>query len=350
MFNLKNRRYTGAKTKLLEKIDFVISKNIKKENLSFFDVFAGTGVVGEYFIKKNSFDNLLINDFLYSNFVIFKAFFESKDYNEQKLQEIARDFNKKDIIKENYYSLEFGERFFSTQDASKIGYIRKQLEILQKQNYINSSEFYILLASLLFSSDKVANTVGHYDAYCKNTKLENRFCFELISPLKLQNKNIKIEQMDANLLAKKLVQSDSCFDIAFLDPPYNSRQYSRFYHLLETLAIGNEPELFGVARKPKPKNLSAYCSKDAKNAFLELVENLSKFCKNIVVTYNNTYNSNSNSSKNKITLDEIRDILSSFGLLQNYEFDFKPFNSGKTDTTKGFKEHKEHIFILKGQK
>ena len=86
MFNLKNRRYTGAKTKLLEKIDFVISKNIKKENLSFFDVFAGTGVVGEYFIKKNSFDNLLINDFLYSNFVIFKAFFESKDYNEQKLQ------------------------------------------------------------------------------------------------------------------------------------------------------------------------------------------------------------------------------------------------------------------------
>ena len=171
MFNLKNRRYTGAKTKLLEKIDFVISKNIKKENLSFFDVFAGTGVVGEYFIKKNSFDNLLINDFLYSNFVIFKAFFESKDYNEQKLQEIARDFNKKDIIKENYYSLEFGERFFSTQDASKIGYIRKQLEILQKQNYINSSEFYILLASLLFSSDKIANTVGHYDAYCKNTKL-----------------------------------------------------------------------------------------------------------------------------------------------------------------------------------
>ena len=46
MFNLKNRRYTGAKTKLLEKIDFVILKNIKKENLSFFDVFDGTGVVG----------------------------------------------------------------------------------------------------------------------------------------------------------------------------------------------------------------------------------------------------------------------------------------------------------------
>lgn len=350
MFDLKNRRYTGAKTKLLEKIDFVISKNIKKDNLSFFDVFAGTGVVSEYFINKSSFDTLLLNDFLYSNFVIFKAFFESKNYNEQKLQTIASDFNKKDILVENYYSLEFGERFFSKQDASKIGQIRKELEILQKDRYINSCEFYILLASLLFSSDKIANTVGHYDAYRKNTKLENRFCFELISPLKLQNKNIEIEQMDANILAKKLAQKDFGFDIAFLDPPYNSRQYSRFYHFLETLASGDEPELFGVARKPKPKNLSIYCSKDAKIAFLELVEKLNKFCKNIVVTYNNTYNSNSNSSKNKITLDEMEQILSSFGILQNYEFDFKPFNSGKTDTKKGFKEHKEHIFILKGNR
>lgn len=45
MFSLSNRRYTGAKTKLLEAIDISILKVFdygEKDNLSFFDVFSGT--------------------------------------------------------------------------------------------------------------------------------------------------------------------------------------------------------------------------------------------------------------------------------------------------------------------
>ena len=52
-FNLSSRRYTGSKTKLLESIDEALIKHFDYracENLSFFDVFAGTGVVSEYFI------------------------------------------------------------------------------------------------------------------------------------------------------------------------------------------------------------------------------------------------------------------------------------------------------------
>ena len=54
-FNLKNRRYFGAKTKLLDNIENVINDNIKKDNLSLIDVFGGTGVVGGHFIKKDNF-------------------------------------------------------------------------------------------------------------------------------------------------------------------------------------------------------------------------------------------------------------------------------------------------------
>lgn len=36
--------------------------------------------------------------------------------------------------------------------------------------------------------------------------------------------------MDANQLVRKVKA-----DIAFIDPPYNSRQYSRFYHILENI-------------------------------------------------------------------------------------------------------------------
>lgn len=124
----------------------------------------------------------------------------------------------------------------------------------------------MLLSSLLYSVDRVANTVGHYDAYRKNVTLKDRFSYELISPLKLE-KSIEIYKEDSNVLAQNLLKQKRHIDIAFIDPPYNSRQYSRFYHLLENLALNKKLELYGVALKPKPENLSKYCKIEAKEKF-----------------------------------------------------------------------------------
>ncbi|GHP66913.1 hypothetical protein VN0232_04890 [Helicobacter pylori] len=52
--------------------------------------------------------------------------------------------------------------------------------------------------------------------------MQDRFIFELISPIK-HDKNITIERKNANELAKTLK-----IDLVFIDPPYNSRQYSRY--------------------------------------------------------------------------------------------------------------------------
>ena len=138
-FNLKNRRYFGAKTKLLDRIENVINDNIKKDNLSLIDVFGGTGVVGGHFIKKDNFKSLLINDFLYSNYIVFKAFFESKDFDKEKLEKIVEHFNSKTDLQENYYGIEFGDRYFSKRDATLIGYIRDTIDILLKKEKINES-------------------------------------------------------------------------------------------------------------------------------------------------------------------------------------------------------------------
>lgn len=75
MFFLSSRRYTGAKTKLLNAIDEsilqVFDYKIKK-NLSFFDVFGGMGVVGKHFAKKKEFSKIIINDFVSSQKGIFR--------------------------------------------------------------------------------------------------------------------------------------------------------------------------------------------------------------------------------------------------------------------------------------
>lgn len=331
MYQIWNRRYTGSKFKLADWIANLIDENCK--GVSFCDIFAGTGIISYKMLGK--FKEIIINDFLFSNEIIYRAFFENKTFDIKKLTEISKKYcqlNASDLP-DNYLSINFGNKFFSYSDAKKIGHIRENIE--HSQN-INRKEYNILIASLLYSADKVANTVGHYDAYIKGKEIKDSFEFELINPYINLDTNIKIYREDANDLAKKINS-----DIVYIDPPYNSRQYSRFYHVLENIAKWDKPKLYGEALKPEPENMSEYCRSNATNVFRKLVEDL--HCKYIVVSYNNTYKSKSSSSRNKIEFNDLVDILSQKGELQIFDKEHQYFNAGKTE----FTNHKEYIFIVK---
>ena len=333
-----NRRYTGNKYKLMEWIRTLIVDNC--EGNTFFDVFAGTGVVTEYMI--NDYEKFIINDFLYSNEAIYKGFLLQENYDMDKLMKIAEVYNKtnRTKLKDNYISINFGDKYFNKEDAKLIGKIREELEKSILKEEINNKEYYILLSSLLFSIDKIANTCGHYDAYRKIDNIDSKFKYELILPKKLNKKQkIEIYREDANKLVRKIKA-----DIAFIDPPYNSRQYSRFYHVLENITKWEKPELYGTALKPKEENMSEYCKTSAPEVFKDLIDSLN--VKYVVVTYNNTYNSKSSSSKNKITLEEIKDILDEKGKTNVFDKPYKFFNAGKTE----LKNHKEYVFITKVKK
>lgn len=330
MFDIWNRRYTGSKYKLSQWIHDLIIENCHGD--SFCDIFAGTGVISYTMI--NDMKNIAINDFLYSNEIIYTAFFSNEKYDTNKIEHYKLIFKNidSDDIEENYVSVNFGNKFFSVNDAKKIGYIREYIE--ENSLLFNHREKAILIASLLYSADKSANTVGHYDAYIKGHDIPDRFQFDLIYPYSTKS-DIHIYREDANELAKKINA-----DIVYIDPPYNSRQYSRFYHVLENIACWKKPELFGVALKPAPENMSEYCKSSAKIFFAELINSLQ--CRYIVVSYNNTYNSKSGSSKNKMTLSDIESILSARGEVKKFEKKHNFFNAGKTE----FDDHKELIFIV----
>ena len=63
MYDINNRRYTGSKYKLLDWIEELILNNCDGE--SFFDVFAGTGIVSVHMSKY--YKKVIMNDFLFSN-------------------------------------------------------------------------------------------------------------------------------------------------------------------------------------------------------------------------------------------------------------------------------------------
>jgi len=328
---LESRRYIGSKTKLNDWIFETISKETK-DCKSFFDIFAGTGSVAKAASKH--FDEIIINDILHSNHVIYKAFYKHEKWDKELISKMINKYNSlnPEKLKENYFSEHFGGKFFDHENAKIIGYIREDIEKNKKK--LTDKEYAILITTLIYNIDKIANTVGHFDAYIKKPFKKEQLYMRLIETL--DHKKFTIYKADANVIAEKVKA-----DITYIDPPYNSRQYSRFYHIYENLVKWEKPELFGVALKPETENMSDYCTVKARDVFEDLIKKLDT--KYLVVSYNNTYNSKSNSSENKIKLQEIQDILDSKGETKVFECTHKFFNTGKTE----FNDHKEFLFITK---
>ena len=329
-FQLQNRRYIGNKYRLIKWIFSILNKEC--EGKSFTDIFAGTGIMAS--VASKHFDEIILNDFLFSNEVIYKAFFGNGNWDATKINSIIKDYNNinGEDLDENYFSINFGNKYFSQNSAKIIGFVRENIE--ENKENLTEREYNILISSLLYSVDKIANTVGHYDAYFKKEFVKDNFFMRPIDPIKV--KAVSIFREDANLLAKRVKT-----DIVYIDPPYNSRQYSRFYHVLETLTKWDKPKLYGVALKPAPENMSDYCRVSAKDRFAELVNDIN--ARYIVVSYNNTYDSKSNSSQNKITLEDIKNILSKRSTTKVFEKHYRHFNAGNTD----FNNHKEYLFVTK---
>lgn len=329
---INNRRYLGSKYKLLDFIDETIKNNCGEYN-SVFDVFGGTGVVSNYFSEKGK--KIYINDILKSNYCIYRAFLGNEKFSENKIKKIIDEYNKISDLEENYFSKNYKNTYFSENDCKKIGYIREDINKKFENKEINEREKYILIASLLYSMDKIANTVGHYDAYRKKQKLDD--CFEMYNLDINKNQTIKNEiyNMDSNELAKKIKA-----DIIYIDPPYNSRQYGDAYHLLENVAEWKKPKVYGVAKKmDRSKIKSNYCTNKASNAFKDLIKNCN--CKYIIVSYNNMGQKGNSRSQAKISDTEILEILNQKGKVKVFEQDFNFFTTGKTHID----NHKERLFL-----
>ena len=307
-FSLESRRYIGCKTKLVDWIFDLIDQHAHDVH-SFCDIFSGTGVVAQRAL--NRYEHVVVNDFLYSNNIMYRAFFGAEEWDEEKVQGIIDEFNsiKPNRIGENYFSKNFGGKYFHHDTAKIIGYIRGRLQ--RMKNNLTDKEYAVLLASLIYSVDRHANTMGHFDAYHKKAPTAHQFQMRMIEAESF--KGVEIFREDANLLARSIN-----VDLTYIDPPYNSRQYSRFYHVYENLD---------------------YCRTAALSAFTDLVSHVDT--RYLVVSYNNTYKSKSSSSENKIKLEQLEGVLKKCGKTMVFNQEFKPFNSGKTE----FDDHREYLFI-----
>ena len=331
---INNRRYIGSKKSLLDQIQRVILEYYGEEKCTIADIFGGTGVVAEHFLNEGY--DVIVNDFLYSNFIAYMTWISNKVVSESKLEYYLNKYNSIDCneVEENYFSKIYGGKYFSMNDAKKIGYIRDLIE--DERSNFSDREYYCLVTSLMYAADKIANTVGHFEHYLSKKPLDNGLYLRKPFINRDRVSSSEIYNKDANELIRNIEA-----DVIYIDPPYNARQYINFYHVLENLARWDKPTEFeGISMKFKRDKLkSGYSRSSAPKLMQDLIENCN--CKLIIVSYNNTYNAKSGASNNKISEEEMLDILNKKGRTTVIEIDYKSFNAGKTN----FNNHKEFLYV-----
>ena len=302
--------YIGSKRSLLDFLNHVKSENTENVN-TIGDLFAGTGSVGTYFSENYPEVNIISNDTEYYSYVINYA--NLINIYSPEIEEIITKLNdlpgKSGLIHQTYSPK--GERlYFTEENAKKIDSIREYIE-----KYKNKEFYYFLLASLIEAADKIANVSCVYGAFLK------KFKKSASKPIIIKPIHKKTVQNSKNVvLQKDIKEVNQTFDLVYLDPPYNSRQYSANYFVLNYIAHYN-PEI-----KIKGKTgifceyfKSDYCSKvKAKETFKSLIKSLKT--RYIMLSYNN---------EGILKPEEIKEILLKEGRVVLYEKQYKKFKAQK---------------------
>ena len=314
--------YIGSKKTLLNTILKVLKDNIEDINdRDFADLFAGTGTVGFNVNINNICKSVTSNDLEYYSYIINSALLESV-YSE-KIQKIIDELNNTEeliegLIYKNFSNHEGCERmFFTNKNAKKCDTIRIKINELLLNETINKAEFNFLLASIIVSIDKYANTSSVYGAYLKKFKKSSLKEF-ILKPIHT-NKKYNPHNNVFNKKIETLVKEEE-FDIVYLDPPYNSRQYGGNYSPLNYIAhYDKDIELKGKTGLMKNYNKSIFCSKPrAKSAFEKLIDNIK--CNYLIISYNN---------EGILNEEDLIDILLKKGSVKLYKIKYNKFKAQK---------------------
>lgn len=332
LFSINNRRYLGNKFRLTRFIREIADRYCT-DVASFADIFSGTGSVSYAFRDRK----LILNDFLYSNYLSNLAWFSPEPFDKVKVMALIDGYNCLDTSEDNYMSLNFSDTYFSAANCRRIGAIREDIERQYRQGCINMREKAIIVTSLLYAMDRIAATCGHYDAWRQGADLSASLELRMLDVDMSNNEGNEIFSEDTNALVRHISA-----DIVYIDPPYNSRQYSDAYHLLENVARWEKPEVKGKARKMDRSGIkSDYSTQRAEKAFSDLISHID--ASYILLSYNNMQEKGDSRSNAKITDSTIMSVLSKRGEVSVFSTEHRAFSAGKSHIS----GNEERIFLCR---
>lgn len=243
-------RYIGNKTRLLDFIRRVLRARRISPG-SAVDPFSGTASVARA-LKRWRF-SVAASDIMEYGFVLARAYVEvpaapsvdglAPELGGRGLPRVLQMLNglapEPGFLHEHYtpagrQGAAHGRMYFTPQNAARIDAIRTQIERWYAAGTIGRDAFHVLLAALIEAADRVANTTGVYAAFVKSWQPNALRPLQLRVPPLVTGNGCSAARADA----LDAVQRAGSFDLLYLDPPYNARQYAGYYHIPELIARG----------------------------------------------------------------------------------------------------------------
>lgn len=168
-------------------------------------------------------------------------------------------------------TLYFASGYFSTEQAIDFDSLRFALENTRMSQRTAAPIFAVWLAT----ASRVINSPGHSAQFLKASS--NRACRRIQSQMSKDvwaaftelahdfspwgstrwRRGNTVVQGDALKIISTSIPDD--VSVVYADPPYTKDQYSRFYHLFETLLLYDYPSSSGVGRYREERYASPFC-------------------------------------------------------------------------------------------
>jgi adenine-specific DNA-methyltransferase len=225
-----------------------------------------------------------------------------------------------------YITESFAGTYFTRENCARMDGIREAIAEHLAEGRISAAEHDYLLGSFLIAADRVANTLGQYDAYLKNIRSasvvggrhlrDERVASDFKLPPLAPIEGGEVEVITGDMLA---LAPSIDVEVAYYDPPYNGRQYCDNYHVLENLARWQKPALSGKTRKFDRSGLrSPFCRRaEAQGALRTLVERTA--APHLFLSY---------SSEGILSREAILEVLRERGKVKAWELSYPVFGNG----------------------
>lgn len=355
-------RYIGNKSKLIPFIRKALGE-LHIEGRTACDPFAGTAAVAS-FLKQHGYavttsDIMSFSLALQWAYVVidqpprFAALADSVDLADDPLARTTKYLNREKpregfiyehFCPEGKAGAEHERRYFTPENAAKIDAVRRRIHEWRELGQLDDGEYYVLLAALIEAADRVANTTGVYAAYVKSWQSN------AVKPLRLRPPRLvtgtgldcRAHRRDAI----DVVGGLGAFDLLYLDPPYNTRQYAGYYHIPEIIAEGwfdDAPNLRGKTGLPEDRAKRSDWSRrrHCEAAFQRLVN--AADCRHILMSYN---------SEGIISEDCIEAVLCQRGIADTYRRLQQPYKRYRSDRDSDSRRYKgdrvtEHLYYIR---